>query len=57
MRLVLLLALLLVIPASAQEPDEFVLIPKAEVREIIQELNRLRGEIRKANDYMLGCRA
>ncbi len=54
---VLLLLSVLALPVAAQEPEEFVLIPKEEVREILQELKRLRGELQKMDDRLIGCRA
>lgn len=55
-RYLLLLAVLLAIPVAAQE-DDFVLIPRSDVRSLISELIRLRGEIDKLNDVIIGCRA
>lgn len=56
MRALLLLSVL-ALPVAAQEPEEYVLIPKEEVRDFIRELNRLRGEILKMDDRLIGCRA
>lgn len=49
-------AIVLLSSAWAQE-DEFVIIPKSEVRQIIAELNRLRSELGKLKDRLLGCSA
>ena len=54
----LLAALLLVVPvAQAQDEDELVIIPRSEVRGVLSELNRLRSELKKANDRLIGCKA
>lgn len=55
-RIALLLALFLAAPLLAQE-DEIVIIPRSEVRELIQELKRLRTELQKVDDLLQGCRS
>ncbi len=58
-RTALLPALFLAAPLLAQSDplDEPVVIPRGEVREILQELKRLRGELLKMDDRLIGCRA
>jgi len=37
--------------------DGLVIMLRSSVREIIVELNRLRGEVNKLQDRLLGCQA
>lgn len=55
-RYAFLLAVLLAIPVAAQE-DDFVIIPRSEVRLLIVELKRLRDELLRLDNLLIGCKA
>lgn len=54
---VLALACLAATASGQEETDELVIIPRSEVRNIIAELNRLRAEVKRLENRLIGCKA